>query len=147
MRDYGKFFYFKRALLLRFYYFTTKFDCATAKFNGKKFTLEVADTWVKIRLGLSFRHAVGESDGMIFVYGKSEPHIIWMFNTRIDLDVVWLDGKGRVVHLVKGAHKARSWLDFDVFEPKMHSEYVIELPAGYIAKYGIREGSLFSIGL
>jgi len=65
---------------------------------------------------------------------------IWMKDMYVPLDIVWLDSKKKVVHIVTDASPELSTTK--TFVPKDPSRYVLELPAGSVQKAGIKRGML-----
>jgi hypothetical protein len=145
MKKYGFWFLARRTLKLMVYYRTISFRHTSISYRGREFGVEMADTREKMQLGLSFRKELPRDRGIVFVYKKLEPHIIWMLNTTISLDIIWLDARGRIVHLEERAPPRRSLTDFKIFEPTERSLYVIEFPAGTVEKYGMTKGSTIDI--
>ncbi len=62
----------------------------------KWFTLEVADTPEKRARGLMWRSELPLDRGMLFVYPGQGKYRIWMKNTKIPLQVIWVGDDYRV---------------------------------------------------
>ncbi|MCZ6779350.1 MAG: DUF192 domain-containing protein [Acidobacteria bacterium] len=67
--------------------------------GGRVFLAEVADTPEGRARGLMYRDRLEPGTGMFFIFEEPGPYSFWMKNTRIPLDIVWLDRQGRVVHV------------------------------------------------
>src|SRR3954466_2735649 len=65
--------------------------------GGKTFPLEVADTDANRQYGLMRRDSMPADHGMIFVFGDERERGFWMKNTRIPLDIVYVNAAGKVV--------------------------------------------------
>ena len=75
--------------------------------------------------GMMFRESLEHDRGMIFVFETEDTHGMWMKNTRIPLDVIWINEDGRVVDV-------QTLQPFDTrgAYPAEKAKYVIELNAG-----------------
>ena len=56
----------------------------------KTIKLEISDNFHKRKVGLMNRVTLENDEGMIFIYDKVEPVNIWMHNTLIPLDIIFL---------------------------------------------------------
>ena len=75
--------------------------------------------------GMMFSESLENDRGMIFVFETEDTHGMWMKNTRIPLDVIWINEDGRVVDV-------QTLQPFDTrgAYPAEKAKYVIELNAG-----------------
>ena len=104
------------------------------------FTLEIADTYVTRQRGLMFRDSMPSRHGMLFVFNDDEPRSFWMKNTRIPLDIVYLDASGRIVSI----HQMKPY-DLSSTRSKGSARYAIELNVGTAASLGLKEGEQLAI--
>jgi len=71
----------------------------SANGDGHEFVLEVADTEERRQRGLMFRKELPEDGGMIFIYDPPQVAAMWMKNTLIPLDMVFVDAGSRIAHV------------------------------------------------
>lgn len=146
MRKYGFWFLAIRTLKLMLYYVVLRFDHVNINYEGKRFDVELADTKIKTQLGLSFRRFLPAGHGLVLVYKEYVPHVIWMLNVSISIDIIWLDDKGKIVYTVNSAPPGKSLSDFPIYKPKQKSKYVVELPSGTLKQFEIKVGQYMRIG-
>jgi uncharacterized protein len=98
-------------------------------------THEVADSsWKKMK-GLMLRESLPEGHGMLFPFSPPSPGGMWMLLMRFPIDMLFLDSRKRVVHIVENAPPiGLSWKTWRVYFSKKPASYVLELPAGSTAK-------------
>ena len=101
-----------------------------------RWRVEIADTQATRARGLMFRRTLAPDSGMLLTYPTPQPVAIWMKNTYIPLDLLYIDARDRVKQIVKGA--------VPLSEAHMVSagpvKSVLELPAGSVARYALAVG-------
>lgn len=109
--------------------------------NGEKFMVEVADTAAEQTQGLSVKDGLGVNEGMLFVFGKPGTRGFWMKDMRFPIDIIWIDGD-KVVDVSPNV-SPDSYPQ--VFTSPFPADKVLEINAGLSQKFGIKEGSPFSL--
>lgn len=99
--------------------------------KGDVIQAELADTIQKRAQGLMYRTTLARDRGMLFTFGDSQLWAIWMKNTRIPLDILWLDEKKAIVHIEKNIPICTRVDDgCPTYQPNQNAAYVLELAAG-----------------
>lgn len=106
--------------------------------SGKQhfITVEVADDIAEQRMGLMHRMSLDAGKGMIFIYAEPRQIGMWMKDTLISLDMLFLDSAGRILNVHEGAvpHSLQSIRSAGL------SVAVVELAAGQAQALGLRAG-------
>ncbi len=126
-------------------------DVKVVLINGKKWAEIKAETALtedeKLR-GLMCRKKLPDGSGMLFPYEKHVTGGFWMFNTYIDLDILYIAEDGTVIKKVrmkkcpkKRGENRQKWetrcaLQSRNYKPPAPYKAALELPAGYIERKG-----------
>jgi len=101
-----------------------------------KFHVEIATTPAQMEQGLMFRKSLAPDAGMIFDYKTPSPAMMWMKNTLIPLDMLFVGQDGRIVTI----HERAVPQSLETIGPGVPVRAVIELNGGTAARLGIRPG-------
>lgn len=74
-------------------------DATEVAINGRVVTVEIADTQEKRSEGLMYRNYLPPVRGMLFVFPREGSYSFWMKNTKIPLDIIWIDENLKIVHI------------------------------------------------
>jgi uncharacterized membrane protein (UPF0127 family) len=100
------------------------------------YTVEVATTNSERARGLMFRRTLPETSGMLFLYDPPQSIAMWMKNTYIPLDMVFISPGGKV-HRIEANTEPFST---DVISSQGDVVGVLELNAGEADKIGLKPG-------
>lgn len=100
------------------------------------FTVEIVDTEELRARGLMFRQRLPEDRGMLFDFQEPRPVSMWMKNTYIPLDMLFIRKDGTIAYIAENT-VPKSLDPVGVSEPVLA---VLELAAGVTKKHGIRAG-------
>ncbi|MBI4086968.1 DUF192 domain-containing protein [Candidatus Kaiserbacteria bacterium] len=104
--------------------------------------VEVADTPALRERGLGGRDTLAPTEGMLFIFDKSDYHKIWMLDMKLVIDVIWVDEQFTVVDIKK---ELRPDTYPRIFEPKVPARFVIETNQNYTESFGIKIGDKVTI--
>ena len=101
-----------------------------------KFSIELALTDAQMEQGLMFRRSMAPNAGMLFDFKRPTSVSMWMKNTLIPLDMLFLDERGRVIDI----HERAVPYSTDIIAARAPARYVVELNGGTAARLGIKPG-------
>ncbi|MCV6547877.1 MAG: DUF192 domain-containing protein [Cohaesibacter sp.] len=106
--------------------------------DGKTITLqvEVANTDDLRALGLMYRTKMPDNEGMLFDFEESRPVYMWMQNTFVALDMLFLTEQGQVHHIVKQTTP----LSRSLIGSGGAVRFVLEVKAGLVERYQLKKG-------
>ena len=102
----------------------------------------LADTPAKRAQGLMHVTDLPENAGMLFVFSQPRQVSMWMKNTVISLDILFLNPNGRIVKI----HKNAKPLSLASIPSHARVKWVLELNAGVAGKLNLRLGDRLARG-
>lgn len=111
-------------------------EIKTAGGQSFRFRVQLALTNDQQAQGLMFRPHLADDAGMLFVNRDSREMSMWMKNTIIPLDMLFIAADGKIVNIAENA-KPES---LDTISSKGPVKGVLELAGGTAKKLGIRPG-------
>jgi len=105
--------------------------------NGTfEFSVEIADDSKERSQGLMFRETMLPTHGMLFDFGKTSPIMMWMKNTPLSLDMLFINEDGKIVRVASNTEPFSTKI-ISSGEPVSH---VLELNAGIAKQIGVKPG-------
>lgn len=108
--------------------------------SSVSFQVELAQTPKSRRRGLMFREHMGRNEGMLFVYEKTRAISMWMKNTLIPLDMLFISATGEIIR-IEADTEPLSLRNIPSGKPVLA---VLELNGGVAKEYGIQAGDRIS---
>ena len=84
------------------------------------------------------RDSLGENEGMLFIFDKEDYYSFWMLNTRIPLDIIWINANKEIIHIERNLQPCTD--SCPKYSPNEKALYVLEVNANYTSKNGINIG-------
>ena len=113
----------------------SKLIIITSKGNNK-FEVELALSDRQQSQGLMYRRSMAADAGMLFDYTTLRHVQMWMKNTYIPLDMIFLDRQGKIINIVERT-KPHSEA---IISSKGPARAVLELNSGTTSRLGIKAG-------
>ena len=102
----------------------------------RRFSAEIATTEQEKATGLMYRNELADGTGMLFEFSPEQEVSMWMKNTYISLDMIFIRPDGRILRIAENAEPSSTRII-----PSMGLvRAVLEVPAGTAQKYGILPG-------
>ncbi len=103
--------------------------------GGTPVTVEIADDPDLRSRGLMNRDSLPEDHGMLFVYPEEQILSFWMRNTRIPLDIGFIDGNGFILEIQQMEPH-----DDATHASKQPAMYALEMRKGWFEDHGVEPG-------
>lgn len=102
---------------------------------------EIADNAAERQHGLMFRETLPLHAGMLFIYSPPDEAAMWMKNTLIPLDMLFIDSWQRIIHI----HRQAVPHSLDTISANKPVWGVLELKGGAVDALDIRLGDAVKI--
>jgi uncharacterized protein len=113
-----------------------KLEIALGKKQALTFEVWVADTPRRQSQGLMFVRSLPALRGMLFVHESPKPISMWMKNTYIPLDMVFIDSRGRIQQIVAQTTPH----SLEVIRSDQPAVAVLEIAGGEAQRLGLKTG-------
>jgi hypothetical protein len=116
--------------------------------KGSIIFAEIADSPDKRAQGLMFRPSISPDQGMLFRFPELGYWTFWMKNTKVPLDILWLDKTGTIIHIESHVPICtRSDDHCPRYYSHKQSWQVLELKAGMAEKLELIPGNQLTISV
>lgn len=108
------------------------------KSGVKMFAVEMATTDAERETGLMYRKELADGRGMLFDFTPEQEVSMWMKNTYIPLDMIFIRADGRILRIAENTEP----LSTRIIPSGGLAKGVLEVIAGTAKKYGIAPGDV-----
>ena len=106
------------------------------KSGVQMFSVEMATTEEEKTTGLMYRKELPDGKGMLFDFSPEQEVSMWMKNTFISLDMIFIRADGRILRIAENTEPQST----KIISSRGPAKGVLEVIAGTAKKYGIAPG-------
>lgn len=103
-----------------------------------RFSVEIADDDAERSKGLMLRRKMLPTHGMLFDFRQVAPVAMWMKNTYLPLDMIFVRPDGTVARIARKTEP----LSTEIISSYVPVSHVLELNAGMAAQIGLKKGDV-----
>ena len=100
------------------------------------FSVEMATSEQEKETGLMYRKELADGKGMLFDFSPAQEVSMWMKNTYIPLDMIFIRADGRILRIAENTEP----LSTKIIPSRGLAKGVLEVIGGTAKKYGIEPG-------
>jgi uncharacterized membrane protein (UPF0127 family) len=104
------------------------------------FDVEVATSQADRSRGLMYRRTLADDGGMLFDFGEEQFVTMWMRNTYVSLDMLFIDEDGTIGHIASETTP----LSDTIIPSRVDARFVLEIKGGTSRRLGIAPGDTVS---
>ena len=98
--------------------------------------VEIAKSKKQRALGLMYREQLAANKGMLFVFEDEDIKRVWMKNTLIPLDIIFISEEGSIVSIFKNIQPCQQ-NPCAIYNSGHKVKYMLEVNAGFVADNNI----------
>jgi uncharacterized membrane protein (UPF0127 family) len=114
-------------------------EATSVTINNNKVLVEIADTPAKRAEGLMNRNFMPFDRGMLFLFPRQGRYDFWMKDTKIALDIIWIDENLKIVHIEENVKPCVELL-CPRYGSAKEALYVLEVNSNWANKANVRVG-------
>jgi uncharacterized membrane protein (UPF0127 family) len=99
--------------------------------------IDIADTDAERRRGLMRQRSLGYDQGMLFVFDTVDEGSMWMKNTPLPLDIVFVAPDSQVINIARRTTP----LSEEKITPAAPRKYAVEVRAGFANRFGLTDST------
>lgn len=114
--------------------------------NDLEIPVEIAKTNEERAKGLGGRDSLDENSGMLFVFDGGSKPTFWMKDTKISLDIIWINDK-KIIKIDKNVQPEMGISDSNLkrYEAPSSVNYVLEVNGGFSDRNNLKIGDLVNL--
>lgn len=102
----------------------------------KTIDIEIADDDYQTQTGLMYRNSMDTHQGMLFIFDSEEYKSFYMKNTKIPLDIIYINANKKIVSIQKNTKP----FDEASLPSEAPAKYVLEINAGLSDEWYLQSG-------
>ena len=116
-----------------------------AEIKGHTFSLYIAKTTSEQEIGLAKYKTIGMSQGMLFLFAKSDYYSFWMKGMHFPIDIIFINGN-KVIDIFPAVPIATNDA-LPTYTTKGKADKVLEINSGLTKNYKIKIGDRVNLSL
>lgn len=114
--------------------------------DGYCVDVEIRNTPEGRELGLMFKDALAEDEGMLFIFEDSVKYAFWMKNMKMPIDIIFISSDKRIVSISQDAVPCDKPSDeCELYYPDGEYMYVVETKANFTQRHGLLAGQVVEL--
>jgi uncharacterized membrane protein (UPF0127 family) len=124
----------------------TELETGLVQFKNQNLSIEVeiAANQQQRETGLMNRQSLAANKGMLFVYNDQDLRGVWMKNTLLPLDVLFLNHQAEIVAMLPNLQPCRQ-NPCPIYHSQLPATYMLEVNAGFINNHQLKIGQALGL--